>query len=72
MPDDNEDDSSSEDDNEGTQRVTVCHKPGTPAEQNLVISPSAVDAHLGHGDYEGPCDINFGPVPEEEVPDTTD
>jgi hypothetical protein len=39
----------------GQQKVTVCHKPGTEAEATLEISAPALNAHLGHGDYEGDC-----------------
>ena len=39
----------------GTTRVTICHKPGTPAEQTLEIDDDALDGHLGHGDHKGPC-----------------
>ena len=35
--------------------VTICHKPGTPAEQTMMINLNALGAHLGHGDLEGPC-----------------
>jgi hypothetical protein len=35
--------------------VTICHKPGTPAEQTKIIPRSALKAHLGHGDTLGPC-----------------
>lgn len=35
--------------------VTICHKPGTPAEQTLVVDDDAVPGHLGHGDYLGVC-----------------
>jgi hypothetical protein len=38
------------------QKVTICHKPGTPAEQTKEVPKSAVDGHLGHGDREGPCE----------------
>jgi hypothetical protein len=41
--------------NESDGKVAVCHKPGTPAEQTLYISPSAVPAHLAQGGYLGPC-----------------
>lgn len=41
-------------DNDG--RVTLCHKPGTEAEQTLSVAPSAVPGHLGHGDRLGNCD----------------
>jgi hypothetical protein len=49
LPDDDDDD-------DGDQRtVTICHKPGTPAEQTKRVPESALKAHLGHGDYLGPC-----------------
>ena len=35
--------------------VTICHKPGTPAEKTMTIPRSALPGHLGHGDYEGEC-----------------
>jgi cytoskeletal protein RodZ len=37
------------------QKVTICHKPGTPEEKTIEVSQSAVDRHLGHGDRLGPC-----------------
>ncbi len=36
-------------------RITVCHKPGTPAEKTMTLPAPAVQAHLGHGDTPGPC-----------------
>lgn len=39
----------------GQEKVTVCHKPGTPAEATLEIAAPALNAHLGHGDYAGEC-----------------
>ncbi|MBI2358955.1 MAG: amidohydrolase family protein [Deltaproteobacteria bacterium] len=33
----------------------ICHRPGTPAEQVLRVSGSAVKGHLAHGDTLGPC-----------------
>ena len=38
-----------------SEKVSVCHKPDTPAERTLEISPSALAAHVGHGDVEGAC-----------------
>ena len=35
--------------------VTICHKPGTPAEHAIVVDDDAVPAHLDHGDYLGSC-----------------
>jgi len=37
------------------EKVVICHKPGTPAENTLAVAPEAVPGHLGHGDYEGSC-----------------
>ncbi len=31
--------------------VTICHKPGTPAEKTLVIPHQALAGHLGHGEW---------------------
>lgn len=41
----------------GHTPVTICHKPGTPAEQTLVVDDDSVKlaGHLGHGDTRGPC-----------------
>ncbi|MCP4258157.1 MAG: prepilin-type N-terminal cleavage/methylation domain-containing protein [Planctomycetes bacterium] len=36
--------------------VTICHKPGTPAEQTKIIPTSALGGHLGHGDFIGTCE----------------
>jgi len=33
-------------------KVTICHKD----KKTLVLPASAVDAHLAHGDYRGPCE----------------
>jgi len=38
------------------ERVTLCHKPGTPAEKTKTLPSSALFGHLGHGDTLGPCD----------------
>jgi hypothetical protein len=40
----------------GHTPVTICHKPGTPAEMTLVVDDDAVPGHLGHGDYLGECE----------------
>lgn len=36
-------------------KVTVCHKPNGPNPHSITIDRSALGAHLGHGDYIGPC-----------------
>jgi hypothetical protein len=37
------------------KKVKVCHKPNGKNPHTIMISPSALPAHLGHGDYIGPC-----------------
>jgi len=39
----------------GQEKVTVCHKPGTPAKMTLKIAAPAEAAHLAHGDTQGAC-----------------
>jgi hypothetical protein len=38
-------------------KVTICHvPPGNPDNAHTVtVSRNALDAHLAHGDYKGPC-----------------
>lgn len=36
-------------------KVTICHKPGTPAEKTLEVPEAALKGHLKHGDTLGPC-----------------
>lgn len=45
-------------------RVTICHKPGTPAQMTKSVPQRALGGHLGHGDYLGPCT----PVPQIVLP----
>ena len=42
--------------NKPTKMVTLCHKPGTPAQKTLVIPVSAMSHHLEHGDTIIPCE----------------
>ena len=35
--------------------VTICHRPGTPAQKTLVIPQQALAGHLSHGDTVGTC-----------------
>ena len=35
---------------EPEEKFIICHKPGTPAQQNLAIPESALAAHIEHGD----------------------
>lgn len=37
-------------------KVTICHKPGTPAEKTLTLPHQAAEHHIAsHGDTLGPC-----------------
>ena len=51
-------------------KVELCHiPPGNPGNaQTLSVSESAVPAHLGHGDYLGPC-VPAGPTCQEVCED---
>lgn len=42
----------------GEERVTLCHvPPGNPDNAHTItVGASAVDAHMAHGDYLGPCE----------------
>ena len=46
---------------EGDDKITICHiPPGNPDNpQTIVISESALETHLAHGDTIGPCDGNI-------------
>src|SRR5687767_8378779 len=55
----------------GHTPVTICHKPGTPAEQTLVVDDDAVPGHLGHGDYLGACTTPTTPPTEEPTEEPT-
>jgi len=37
------------------EKVVICHKPGTRAEQTVKVAADAVAAHLRHGDRRGDC-----------------
>lgn len=50
-PGDDDDD----DDNNSGGNVTICHKPGSPAEKTKTVPQSALGGHLGHGDTMGAC-----------------
>jgi heat shock protein HslJ len=40
----------------GSKKVVVCHKAGDKNPVTLEISRNALNAHLAHGDSEGPCE----------------
>lgn len=39
----------------GNTKVTLCHNPGTPQQQTLVVGAPASKAHFAHGDIAGAC-----------------
>lgn len=52
-PPDEEDDD--DDISEKGHKVAICHKPQGKNPHTIIVSSSAVPAHLGHGDYLGYC-----------------
>lgn len=57
------------DNGQGSEKETICHKPGTPAEQTKEVPSQAVPGHMNHGDEQGPCDGGEPPEPEDVVID---
>ncbi len=55
----------------GPDKVTICHKPGTPDEKTMEVPRTALRGHLGHGDSEGPC-APPGPVDADDDGFTSD
>jgi len=51
--DDDEDDDDEDDDN--GNNVAICHRIGNGNFITIYVAPAAVQAHLNHGDYLGPC-----------------
>jgi len=44
--------------------VTICHKPGTPAEKTMTLpAVAALGGHMVHGDTLGPCGTPVPPTP---------
>jgi hypothetical protein len=39
----------------GNNRVAICHRTGNGSYHTIYVAPQAVQAHLAHGDYLGPC-----------------
>ena len=37
------------------RKLTICHRPGAPTQNTLVIPIHALGGHLSHGDSMGPC-----------------
>jgi hypothetical protein len=61
-PDEGEDENDENDEGEG-EKVAICHiPPGNPDNaRTIVVDPESVEDHLGHGDYEGECEVPDDP-----------
>ncbi len=57
--------------NADQDRITICHKPGTPAEKTLTVASPATGPHLSHGDQLGPCGVPPTTVATTVPPPTT-
>lgn len=44
-----------DDDDDNHNRVAICHREGNGSYHTIYVSQNAVQAHLNHGDYLGPC-----------------
>lgn len=55
----------------GHDPVTICHKPGTPAEHEITIDRDALEKHLEHGDAVGACEVVTIPTPVPTTEPTT-
>jgi hypothetical protein len=52
--DDDDDDDEEEDDDNGN-KVAICHVEGNGSYHTIYVNQNAVQHHLDHGDYLGPC-----------------
>jgi hypothetical protein len=52
---DDDDDEDEDDDDDDYRRVALCHGTGNGDYHTIYVSQNAVQAHLNHGDYLGPC-----------------
>jgi hypothetical protein len=52
--DDDEDDEDDDDDDDD-DKVAICHGTGDGSYHTIYVNENAVQAHLNHGDYLGPC-----------------
>lgn len=43
------------DDEDNDNRVAICHREGNGSYHTIYVNQNAVQAHLDHGDYLGPC-----------------
>jgi len=52
---DDEDGDEDDEDGDNNNRVAICHREGNGSYHTIFVAPQAVQAHLNHGDYLGPC-----------------
>ena len=54
-PGDDDDDDDDDEDDDDHHKVAVCHRTGNGSYHTIYVNQNAVQAHLNHGDYLGPC-----------------
>jgi hypothetical protein len=53
--DGDDDDEGDDDEDEDSDKVAICHGTGDGSYHTIYVNQNAVQAHLNHGDYLGPC-----------------
>lgn len=55
-----------------TEKIKICHQTHSVSNPSVTIEifPSALSAHLAHGDTQGQCPPSVPPVQEPEEPET--
>ena len=53
--DEDDDDEDDDDDDDNGNKVAICHRTGNGSYHTIYVNENAVQAHLSHGDYLGPC-----------------
>jgi hypothetical protein len=52
---DEDDDDDDDEDEDDSDKVAICHGTGNGSYHTIYVNQNAVQAHLNHGDYLGPC-----------------
>jgi hypothetical protein len=52
---DDEDEDEDDEDDDDCHKVAICHGTGNGSYHTIYVNQNAVQAHLNHGDYLGPC-----------------
>jgi hypothetical protein len=53
--DEDDEDEDDEDEDDDSDKVAICHGTGNGSYHTIYVNQNAVQAHLNHGDYLGPC-----------------